>query len=150
MNTAELNITALVTAASALLGTEKANVLSELYTLLDNAEKIGFADGEKSVERAAQRGYEAAYSDRLTDTRHEGYKNGYADGMENCSAESYDIGYDDGFADGVADAETYGKDMYDAGYEQRGDDMGECPIVDQEWDVDGEGYLRRAVTAMMD
>ena len=47
MNTVELNFNALVAASTALLGAEKTNMLSELYVLLDNAEKIGEANGWK-------------------------------------------------------------------------------------------------------
>ena len=151
MNTAELNINALAAASTALLGAEKVQILSELYVLLDNAEKIGEASG---MENCNKESYDL------------GYDQGYFDGAsDNDVGVAHDAGYDTGFEDGVAHGgivEAQREDAYDDGYNQgfsegysNGNtdaraDLGECPIVDQEWDCDEEGYLRRAVTAMMD
>jgi len=143
MNTVQLNFDALVTAVTALLGNEKAQMLSEFYVLLDNAEKRGHATG-----------YNTAHDDS--------YAAGHADGInEYLLADDKDLmdgSYDEGFADGVAqrasdafefEADAF-QDGFDEGYEQARAELGECPIVEPDFDVDEEGYLRSAVKAMMD
>lgn len=164
MNTAELNLNALVAAAKALLGTEeKLQILSELYLLLDNAEKIGEASG---YGRGLNDGENNAHADKMS-YFNEGYEQGQTDNDVGAAHDAgYDQGYNDGYVDGV-DAKAAGfeglwEQGFDEGYEQARFDLGECPIVDQDfdfagygppqalWDTDEDGYLRRAVHAMMD
>jgi hypothetical protein len=172
VNNVELNFNALVAASTALLGAEKTNMLSELYTLLDNAEKIGEASGAAQFsEKSYQDGYDECHND-VGDHGDFRYHEGFNDGIEHAHEDNnvYDKAYDDGFAAGVefvdtdyhagftdgqndvlfANEQELREEAYADGYEQARADLGECPIVDQDWDCDEEGYLRRVVHAMVD
>ena len=144
MNTAELNFNALLAASTALLGAEKTQMLSELYVLLDNAEKIGEASGMENCNKAS---YDL------------GYEQGYTTGSRG-AADHGDARYHEGFNDGIKHAhednevsDAYIDDYqvgWDCGYNYALNELGECPTVDQEWDCDEEGYLRHAVHTMID
>lgn len=161
MNIVELNFDALVGASMALLGSEKTNILSELYTLLDNVEKRGYNKGyaEGYAQGAADNDVGAAF--------HAGYEQGCIDGQADAEVlhdePTYHEGFEDGdpvgFDEGFEAGSTYtegriGVDAFeagfDAGYEKARQDLGECPIVDQDWDCTEDGYLRRAVHDMLD
>ena len=137
MNTVELNFNALVAASTALLGAEKTNMLSELYVLLDNAEKIGEVSGyERGVDEKAA-GFEGLFE--------EGYAAGVDDGIAHggiAEAQREDA-YNDGYEQGANDYVAYSDrnmfvEGFDEGYEQAREDLGECPIVDQDWDRNDE------------
>lgn len=136
MNMVELNFNALVAASTALLGAEKTNMLSELYTLLDNAEKIGEASGLAKMEQAYGEGQERGFADGDDQGYNDGFVDGVAHGgiVEAQREDAYDDGYNQGYSEG-----------YSVGNTDARADLGECPIVDQDWDCDGEGYLRSVV-----
>jgi hypothetical protein len=127
VNNVELNFNALVAASTALLGAEKTNMLSELYTLLDNAEKTGEVSG---------------------------YGRGHADATEENNVDAaHGDGYEQGYEDGTADANEIAmfnnadifEEGFDEGYEVARAALGECPIVTPDFDVDEDGYLIAAI-----
>jgi hypothetical protein len=129
VNDVMLNFKALFIASTALLGEQNTKVLSELYTLLDKAEKGGYEEG-----------YTTGTADNVTSQKRleDAYKDGNAHSQANYD-EGYRSGHDDGFDDGYAE-----------GYRTASEVLGECPIVDQDWDWEDDsdshlgGYLRGA------
>lgn len=123
MKTIVLNARALLTASNALLG-EKTNILSELYVLLDQAKTLGhnegLLEGAGDVHSPAYNaGYEAGYPD------------GFEDGVADDSSQQYDAGFALGSSEGFEDG-------YDVGYAAARTALGECPMVEQDFDHEDE------------
>lgn len=80
MNHQWVNVRAMETALTALLGVERMNVAKDLYRLLDNAENVGYQEGHKVGEE-----------DGDQENFYTGYDVGFKDG-ENYAFQDVDIG----------------------------------------------------------
>jgi hypothetical protein len=89
-----------------LLGQEKTNVLKEMYEVINNAEQHGYTQGKAE----GQSEFDTAWIDGHTT----GYKEGFVDATNEAS-------------DDVCRA-------FENGYEHARIEMGECPMVDPDYD----------------
>jgi flagellar biosynthesis/type III secretory pathway protein FliH len=94
-------------AATALLGTERTNILREMYEAINAAEQRGYAQGQSDVT-----------FDNEADAYSRGYKEGYVDG-NNDASEVAERAFTNGFEEG---------------YEHARIDLGECPIIEDAFD----------------
>ncbi len=124
MNMIEINASALLAACNALLGEEKTKIMNDVYTLVDAAEKRGYAEGVK---------HEMLQADAADDTARFDADEAYLEGKSYGFDEGFDAGYSAGFDIGYDEAHM--DNGYSDGYAQARKDLGECPMVDQDFDV---------------
>lgn len=108
MNSIMVNGDATRDALVAVVGEPTAMLVERVYDAIDDAEKRGQAAGFNQGDVV---GFMRGEDD--------GYAEGYSDGINVSHTIAFDDGYDAG---------------YDAGYEQARRDLGECPMVDEEFD----------------
>lgn len=148
MNIIEINVDAMIQAGVALLGEEKARILNDVYVLLNTAEHRGYEQGKAQLSEQTDTAYQNGFNEgrdveKMFDdlAYEEGHKDGFKEGFETATDEA-DADYQRGFQDGCGHAENCTEEVYEdaynigynTGYDHSRNELGECPIVDQDFD----------------
>lgn len=75
LQTVPVSLSAMDAVLTALVGNEKKNIISEMYTVVEAAEQRGW-------EAGYQKGFEQGFKDAETESYDEGYNDCYNDGWE--------------------------------------------------------------------
>lgn len=119
MNMMEVNTTALKAATAAVAGKRRTKLIDKVYEAIDRAERSAYEEAFDDGVKFGQ--------DEMDTALNFAVQNG-----KNDAKLAYDQGREDGWNKGWG----AGAASYDAGYKQARRDLGECPMVDDTFDVE--------------